>query len=107
MANSKLYCLFDKVSNSPNSFQRFVNDSSACRFYMRTLYSQPSDFEIRCLADILEDGSVKFYESPVVASWDSYKLPDSEAEALSPFKMSKDEFLREMAVKYDMANKSN
>lgn len=102
---SKLYALFDTVSNSPNNFQRFNNDSSACRFYMRTLYAKPDDFEIRCYGEIDSDGHIEFYDNYTVAPWDSYKLPDNEAEALSPFKLSKEEFLREMSQKYDFANK--
>lgn len=109
-----LYSLYDKVSGFQNNFQKFVGDSSACRYYMRNIYAKPDDFEILCIASIqdpvVEDNAIKsgevytFFDTPRSVAWDSYRLPDNEAEAMSPFKMSKDEFLQEMSKKYDLVN---
>lgn len=114
-----LYALLDKISGSMHNFQKFIGDSAACRYYMRQIYSKVEDFEILALGELSDpivesdgqDGDyVKipeqfsvFSESRSV-SWSAYRLPDSEAEALSPLKLSKEEFLREMERKYDIVN---
>lgn len=99
--SGKLYGVFDTVSGHFIQFGVFENDGLAVRSFLLTFRVPLKDCEVYCFGDYktslshppysLKDCEFKFLRKPRLVSWDSYKFPETVAEALAPLKLSPDE----------------
>lgn len=97
----KLYCVLDTLSGALHHFTVQTSDSLAVRSVLLSLTCPLRDNKIYCLCDVDSDLSssseldiscINFGAiTPRLVSWDSYKLPETRAEAIAPLGLSPDE----------------
>ena len=90
----KIYCIFDKVSQSVMTTTQAPNGATCVRENIRFLT------QVRPLKDLelYEVGSLDIQslsitpQEPVLVPWDCYKVPTSKAESLAPLGIPEEEF---------------
>lgn len=88
-----ILCVFDNVSNSYMLLSSSPTSASFIRENIKFLIaSRPlKDLSLFELGKIdISTMEINLYSSPVLVSWDSYKVPLSAGDSLSPLNLSQD-----------------
>lgn len=89
----KVLCVFDNVSNSYMLLSSSPTSASFIRENIKFLISSRplKDLSLFELGEIdISTMKISLYPSPVPVSWDSYKVPLSAGDSLSPLNLSQD-----------------